>query len=78
MKKNASCKSIRTNITSPTAAYRPLTKKSHLDILSCKNQHAPSNTPLTIEIEMPSSLKSQAEYGLRKKVFSNAKLAMNN
>ncbi len=47
MKKNASCRSIRTNITSPTNAYKPtLRKPPHIDLLSCKNQQAPSTYPL--------------------------------
>lgn len=47
MKKNASCKAIRTNITSPTNTFKPITKKPQLDLLSCKNQQAPSTSPLT-------------------------------
>lgn len=43
MKKNASCKTIRTNITNPSNIYKVQPKKiSHLELLSCKQQHAPS------------------------------------
>lgn len=42
MKKNASCKGIRTNLVSHSNAYRPLSKKPiHLDLQSHKG-HSPS------------------------------------
>lgn len=47
MKKNASCKAIRTNITNSNLTNMPNTKyvpkkPSHLELLSCKHQQAPS------------------------------------
>jgi len=58
MKKNASCRTIRTNLTSPTNAVKVIKKSPHLDLLSCRNQQAPSNESVYSEIEIPISAKS--------------------
>ncbi len=45
MKKNASCKSIRTNITTATNGFKPIVKKPlQLDIPTYKNQQTPSTS----------------------------------
>ena len=45
MKKNASCKSIRTNITTSSNGFKPIVKKPlQLDIPTYKNQQTPSNS----------------------------------
>ena len=53
MKKNASCKGIRTNLLNNSNAYRPLSKKPiHLDLLSTKGQ-SPSTFPSTQKYSSP-------------------------
>jgi len=45
MKKNASCKSIRTNLTNFNLGIKPIAKKPlQLDLPSYKNQQSPSNS----------------------------------
>ena len=46
MKKNASCKGIRTNLTSHATSFRPLSKKAlNLDLISNK-PYSPSTIAL--------------------------------
>lgn len=55
MKKNMSCKGIRTNLTSPTNALRQNSKRSfNLELASCK-----SNAPSIIIITQKSSFLGQ-------------------
>ena len=77
MKKNASCKGIRTNFINHTNSFRPLSKKPmNIDLVSHK-PHCPSTSTLILELEHPSTAKAPVD-ALRKKIFSSSKNIITN
>lgn len=76
MKKNASCKSIRTNITSNTNAFKPALKKPlQLDIPSYKNQPSPSTSCTTQNTKCPCLQSLHLKMHSEKKYFRTLKIS---